>query len=132
MSKRFQVNPPQDIGEFNIPIIARVYDFYKTLYSSLLTFSKAHRYYLGLRLDSLTIEIFELFIEAGTSKGQQKVIILEQSSIKLDILKIMIRLAKDVRCIDDKKYLDLQIQLQEVGKMLGGWLRSAKQNLPEF
>jgi len=33
------------------------------------------------------------------------------------------------RQIDNKKYLQLEQLLQEVGKMLGGWLKAAKQSI---
>jgi len=35
-------------------------------------------------------------------------------------VKILIRLANDIKSLDDKKYLILQEKLQEIGKMIGG------------
>lgn len=61
---------------------------------------------------------------------ENKITILQQISIKLDLLKILLRLSKDNQSITEKKYLELQVFLQEVGRMLGGWLRSTKQNAP--
>ncbi len=43
---------------------------------------------------------------------------------KLDLLKLLIRLAFDMKDLDQKAYLILEGQLQEVGRMLGGWLKS--------
>ena len=45
---------------------------------------------------------------------------------KLDLLKLLIRLCFEIRSIDQKAYITLEEQLQEVGKMLGGWLRSIR------
>lgn len=56
--------------------------------------------------------------------------ILQQMSVKLDLLKILLRLAKDNQAITDKRYVELQALLQEIGRMLGGWIRSTKQTLP--
>jgi len=56
-----------------------------------------------------------------------KIIILQRISIKLDLLKILLRLAKDSQSMNEKNYLDLQTILQEIGKMLGGWIKSTKQ-----
>lgn len=55
---------------------------------------------------------------------------LQQISTKLDLLKILLRLSKDSQALTDKKYLELQAILQEIGRMLGGWIKSTKQNLP--
>lgn len=40
---------------------------------------------------------------------------------------MLIRLAKDVQALDNKKYLQLEQALQEIGRMLGGWRKSIKQ-----
>lgn len=95
---------------------------------AIITFPKTKRYTLGQKLDNLTLEIFELLFSIPTSSN--KIFSLQQISIKLDLLKILLRLAKDSLAIRDKKYLELQSILQEIGKMLGGWIRSTKQNLP--
>ena len=60
-----------------------------------------------------------------------RVIHLENIDSKIQLLKILIRLTHEVRAIDDKKYLLLQAQLQEMGKMIGGWLNAfRKTNAP--
>ena len=40
------------------------------------------------------------------------------------MLKIFIRLLKDVDAIKNKDYLLMQTQIQEIGKMLGGWIKA--------
>jgi hypothetical protein len=42
------------------------------------------------------------------------------------MLRIFIRLASDTKTIDKKLYLSLQEQIDEIGRMLGGWLKSLK------
>jgi len=93
-----------------------------------LKFPKTSRFTLGQRLENITLDIFELLF--CVPKAQSKILTLEQISIKLDLLKILLRLAKDTRAINNNKYLELQSTLQEIGKMLGGWIRTAKQNIP--
>lgn len=114
--------------ELDIPIFTKLYDFYKNLSHSITTFPKTKRYTLGQKLDNLTLEIFELLFSIPTANN--KAATLQQISTKLDLLKILLRLSKDSLALRDKKYLELQAILQEIGKMLGGWIRSTKQNLP--
>lgn len=52
---------------------------------------------------------------------------LQAMSVKVDLLKVLLRLAKDTQAISHGKYLTLQEMLQEIGKMLGGWIRTTKQ-----
>lgn len=110
----------------DIPIFTKLYDFYKNLSQILVLFPKAKRYTLGQRLDNLTLEIFESSIAAGISPPSQKLLHLEKAIVSLDLLKILLRLAKDIQCLDNKKYIQLQESLQEIGRMLGGWKRSIK------
>jgi hypothetical protein len=49
---------------------------------------------------------------------------LHRISNKLDLLKVLIRLAKETRTIDDKQYIEIQAIIQEVGRMIGGWIKS--------
>jgi len=110
----------------DIPIFTKLYDFYKLLSQFLLLFPKAKRYTLGQKLDNLTLEIFELVIAAGISVRDKKFFYLEKAIISFDLLKILVRLSKDTQCLDNKKYLQLEQSLQEIGRMLGGWRRSVK------
>lgn len=42
------------------------------------------------------------------------------------MLRLFIRLAADTKIIDKKFYLILQEQIDEIGQMLGGWLKTLK------
>jgi len=119
------IHTPPEFG-LDIPIFTKLYDFYKNLSQILVFFPKAKRYTLGQRLDNLTLEIFESSIGAGISPRDQKLLHLEKAIISLDLLKILLRLAKDIQCLNNKRYIQLQESLQEIGRMLGGWKRSIK------
>lgn len=97
------------------------------MYGYLKLFPKKDRYTLGQKLDNLTLTIFELILMAGTSQRDKKLLYLEKAIASLDLLKILLRLAKDVQALDNKKYLQLEQYLQEMGRMLGGWRRSLTQ-----
>ena len=107
-----------------IPIIAKTYELYKLFYSYLLLFPKKDKYTLGSKCEMYIIAVLELLLEAGSAVKTEKLILLKQASVKFDALKIFIRLAQDLKCLDTKKYLSLQTHIQEIGKMLGGWQKS--------
>ncbi len=64
---------------------------------------------------------------AGATREEKKLPYLVKAIITADLLKILIRLAKDTYVLDNKKYLKLEENLQEIGRMLGGWKRSIKE-----
>lgn len=92
----------------------------------ITTFPKTNRYSLGQKLDTITLEIFELLFRIPLYQKEQKIEILTNMSSKIDLLKIILRLSHDNKSLTTKAYLSLQEQLQEIGKMAGGWLRYLK------
>jgi len=110
--------------ELDIPIFTKLYEFYKNLTPTITTFPKTKRYTLGQKLDNTALEMFELLFSVPFS--QNKTSTLRLISIKLDLLKVLLRLAKETQALTNKAYIELQTQLQEIGKMLGGWIRATK------
>jgi len=91
---------------------------------------KTSRYSLGSKIDSTFIEITELIYIACSLQGKNKLSFLLKSSAKLDLLKFFLRISWEIRALDHKKYIALSEHLDEIGKMLGGWIRQAKEKLP--
>ena len=109
--------------DFDIPILQKVYDFYILLYQYLKLFPKRERP-LSYKLDNFVLSLFEQIFMAGAARDMQKLPYLTKAIVIVDLLKILIRMAKDLQAIDTKKYLKLEGTLQEIGRMLGGWKRS--------
>ena len=113
-----------------ISIIHKSYKFYLLLYSYTSLFPKKDRYSIGQKCEALTLEFLESLYEANSSRDQQRLILLEKLDNKLKIIKTIIRLCFDVKAFDQKKYIHCEESLQEIGKMLGGWIKSTqKENL---
>jgi len=51
---------------------------------------------------------------------------LEKASIKLNFLRVFLRLCRDVKAIDTKKYIEWEEAIDEIGRMLGGWIKSTR------
>ena len=64
-----------------------------------------------------------------TKEPYHKKEILAKANISLECAKITIRLAKDVKALEQRWYVQYEGRLQEIGKQLGGWMRQ-KQNSP--
>ena len=103
-------------------IIIKTYDLYTNFYIELRKWPKPERYNLGQRSEELILTILEMLIAA--SRTQAKSQLLRQANLKLQVLKILIRLAKDIKVMEKRKYLFFQKKLLEIGRMLGGWLKS--------
>lgn len=115
---------PTQRSEINVPLLHRIFEFYKVAYQYIQLFQKKDKYTLGQKINDLILEILELIFLAVSLSKEEKSKILQKASLKIDLLKILIRLAKEIKTLDNKKYIQLQQELQEIGKMTGGWLRS--------
>lgn len=50
---------------------------------------------------------------------------------KIDTLKVLLMVLWETKSLDDKKYIALSVQIEDIGKMLGGWNgQLTKQNSP--
>jgi len=54
---------------------------------------------------------------------EQKLPYLQKAAIQLDLAKFFLEILWEIKALDSKKYILISEQLNEVGKMLGGWLR---------
>lgn len=109
-----------------ITVIQKSYDLYRLTYEYTKKFPKSDKYALGEKIKTIILDILELLLEAEIAKREWKAPILEKTSRKLDLLKLLTRLSNDIEILDDKKYLTLSEQLLEIGRMIGGWLRAVR------
>jgi len=108
----------------DIPIFHKVYDLYKLLHSYHNRIPKSERYTLWQKCENTTLALLEAVIETGHQKGDERRRSLYLISDRLDLLKVLVRLSKDTHTIDNSQYIEIQAIVQEVGKMIGGWIKS--------
>ena len=112
------------MDEFDIPIFKKAYELYKEFYLCLRNFPRHEKFSLGQRCELAIAEIIESILGASQQTKAGKLPYLDKASVKLNILRIYIRLAKDIHALDSKKHLSIQELIDEIGRMLGGWRRS--------
>jgi len=111
----------------DVPIIHILYQLYSSFHALVIKFPKSERYSLGSSIQSQILSLFESVIGAASVNNTTlKAAKLSDASIKLDLLRLLIRLAKDCKCLSNEAYLKLESDLHQSGKMLGGWLKSIK------
>ncbi len=112
--------------EFDIPIFRKSYDLYKTFYSYRNGVSKQDRFTLWQRAENILLDVLEGILSASQLHKSQKLSVLENVSLKLNFFRVFLRLMKEVKSLDSKKYLVLQEYVDEIGRMLGGWIKSMR------
>ena len=116
------MNEPRHV--LDIPIFHKVYELYKLLHSYHHFIPKSQRYTLWQKCENATLMLLEVLIETSHQHGPDRLQSLYYISNKLDFFKVLIRLAKETHTVDLKQYVAIQEIIQEVGRMLGGWIKS--------
>jgi len=106
----------------NLAIFEKTYELILWLYPTVNKFPKPQRFVLGQQIENAILKILQGIIEANQERN--KIPYLKQISVELDKLRILIRLSKDLKFISIKQYGFVANKVNEIGKMLGGWIKS--------
>ncbi len=108
-----------DMG--NLIIYQKHYDLMIYLFPIINRFPKSQRFVLGQQIQNQMLEIGKMIVHAN--KLKQKRGKLYEIDIELEKLRLMMRLAKDLGLISVKRYGILCERTDEIGRLLGGWLK---------
>ena len=114
------------MNDFDIPIFKKSYELYKSFYTFRGLVPKNDRYTIWQKCESLMLEVIEGILCAGQASKTERLPVLEKTSAKLNLLRVFIRLMKDTKAIDGKKYIILETAIDEIGRQLGGWIKSVR------
>ena len=107
-----------------LPIFSRTYDLLLWLLPQATKFPCAHRFGLGERITRRALDLQEMLISAGQTRGSERAGLLAQADTILAQLKQHIRLCKDLQLLSTDQYEYAANILVEIGRLLGGWKKS--------
>jgi hypothetical protein len=85
-------------------------------------FPRNHRFVLGERIERNLYDLLEILIRAKYNRQRQDLLV--QANLVLEILRFQMRLAKDLQCLKVASYGFAAKAIDEIGKLVGGWLKS--------
>ncbi len=115
------------MDNFDIPIFKKAYDLYQAFHGYRDAVKKRDRHTIWERSEKAILDIIEGILAASEACKSEKLPILKNVSVKLNLLRVFFRLAKDSKVIDIKKYIALEEIIDEIGRMLGGWIKSVRE-----
>ena len=108
----------------HLPIFKKAYDLTLYFEKVVRNFSRYHKYTVGAELRDLSREVLRLIRQANNA--QNKAPLLLQNRERLEDLKILVRLCKDLRAFNN--FNSFQYSINEVvglSKQNEGWLKAA-------
>ena len=103
-------------------IVQLAYDFNLAILPQIATMPRNQRYQIGERLESRVLDFLESLVEATYTRDKKT--ILQKASLDLEKIRFLLRLCFDLKLWDLKKYERFSVYTIELGKQLGGWLKS--------
>lgn len=121
---------PPPIGSVSLPILQHVLASYKMWHEFLPHVTKSAKRTLGEKIDQLFLEAIEFIFIAGHQPKTSKAAYLQKAVIKLDLLKLFLRIIWEIKGMDNKKYITLSESVYGVGRMLGAWYKQVTRENP--
>lgn len=111
----------QSVSKKDLPIFIKWMDFVKWLLVTLDGFPKKARFNFSDRLTNLSLEIVEDLVEARYNKN--KTAVLRRANMNIEKIRILMRICFELRFLSRQSYEHSAVLINEVGKMLGGWMK---------
>lgn len=113
--------------QFDIPIMHKTYELFRELHALQTSIPKMERFTLWQHCENTTLQTLEGRIRVGYTPQDARTQQLIAVGINIDLLRVFLRLSVDIKTVPQKKILPLQEKLDEIGRMIGGWIKSTKQ-----
>lgn len=111
-------------------VLVKTKEAYAVWFKILTNFPKIHRYNLGGKIESSFLALMENIFIATYLSGERKQLQLSAAIAKLDSLKFFLQLARENKCLANSNFVSLSSQLDEIGRMLGGWRKGLEMKTP--
>jgi len=103
----------------DLPVYKATYDLLLEMFRFTKDFTKEYKYTVGESLKKETIELIILIYRANSKTNKQKT--LQAAREHIEVIRLLIRLMKDLHQINVKKFVFINQQVENVSKQLAGW-----------
>ena len=108
----------------DLPVYKSTYDLLLGIFEFTKSFSKEYKYTVGESLKKETIDLLILIYRVNTR--QDKAVVLEEAKERIEVIRLLIRLMKDLHQISIKSFVSINNTVEEVSKQLTGWHKSTQ------
>lgn len=102
-----------------------MYNMYKSLVEINHHLERRWKFSLGVSLENTALSLLEQLIMAKHAPKQLKATYLIRAVALLEVLRLKVRLLLEFKICNETKIFQMQNQLAEIGRMLGGWLKAS-------
>lgn len=107
----------------DLVIFQKVYDFMLYFFPIVDRFPRYEKFVLCTQIKNCTLDIAREVVRANKSRSKKP--ILYGIDIRLEELRMLVRFSRDRRFLSLKSYEHSSKLLSEIGRLLGGWIKSS-------
>ncbi len=104
------------------PALEATFRFLLWLVPAVEKFPRSQKFLLGDRIQTSAVDVLERLIEATYTKARSDM--LTAANLGVEKLRILFRLAAELRCLDTRRYEYAARSLDEIGRLIGGWRKA--------
>ena len=102
-------------------IFPKIYSLAQEVFETTMRLPKSQRFVIAQRLQNAVLDLLEAVTKAYTMRRKNEA--LQTAMAAVDRLRILLHLARDLNFVTVKACLRLHQQIDEIGRMLGGWIK---------
>ncbi len=111
---------------YAVTIYTKTYDLLVWLIPLTQKFPKDQRFVLAKRVQDTTLDLYELLVQARRTKPpDKKREVLADADLKVELLRLYVRLCKDLKLVSIPQYEQGARAVDEIGRLLGDQIKRA-------
>jgi hypothetical protein len=83
---------------------------------------RSQKFLLGDRIQATALDVLERLVEATYTRARAPMLVA--ANLGIEKLRLLFRLAHDLRFLDMRRYEHAARSLDEVGRLIGGWRKA--------
>jgi len=108
-------------ADTELVVIEKTYELLVWSLKHIEKIPRSHRYGVGLRLEQRLSGILDLLLRAKYTRD--RLALLQAANLELELLRFQFRVVKDLKCLSIESYGSASRFVNEIGKLIGGWMR---------
>ena len=105
----------------NLPVYKLGYDSLLEIHKTTKAFAREYKYTLGEKLKEESIYLLLQIYKANKSKKETRLYHLDAAREHLETIRLLWRICKDLKVISSKRFVSLNISIEELSKQLTAW-----------
>ena len=109
---------------YDLPVYKSCYDLLLEIFQFVKNFGREYKYTVGESLKKQTVALLTLIFRANSRKDKEQV--LQEARESIEVIRLFIRLMKDMHQISLKNFVHVNKKVEDVSKQLTGWQKAMR------